>query len=662
MFGRQGDTSHRSSASKASRLDHEQDALFAAAERKELAAQKFDEWVRFKDSFDRGLALFAKLDAGHCEGEEAWKKVAVILAAIDRSLGIDLNVAIRNVKRDGSTKAKAGPQSMYDAFKKWSMFGHTFTFVKLTAAEVESLGAATRQFLEPDGDDDGNESATVLPSLKYHFPPPPARRGLRTRPMTDDQKAMNAIFLRRIRAGWVAANREMREQVAKYVEDAETTYQRKRRKALGLSDAPINANGDRSSSRKGGRGGEEGGATEESKDGNEKGGAESKEETKEDSEEKDEERGVGGRGGDSKDGDEKERAGRKTSSRDTAAADETEVLPELSLAGLDSYRYGEEEDDDRGLQARRTRYMDAGLVAVGIRRLSELLEEDIDTRKKKENEARLEKEEDARRAHEGWTRVKDTRRFRIPDEEAFRPGGVWKPPRFDFSGGKGLVRPNKNLIASTTLDIMRGQGMKYAHAISDARQGVEGDLEKSKRQIKRHKETVSRERNVRAAARRTEKVEAFRGWSRLKAVKEAAVRCLQDIDPPPSERGSDKREKERWLEVGRALKSVDARLLSDWTAWARGNFPPAHCQAVWDALEPRSCDTHSTSYSATRETFLKLLRPGVDYREAFHKVVRRRLRKAGAGSGQRFDDNDKLESEDLVLSRRCSREGLMDSL
>lgn len=46
-------------------------------------------------------------------------------------------------------------------------------------------------------------------------------------------------------------------------------------------------------------------------------------------------------------------------------------------------------------------------------------------------------------------------------------------------------------------------------------------------------------------------------------------------------------------------------------------------KAVWDALKPRSCDTHSTSYSATRETFLKLLRPGVDYREAFHKVTRR---------------------------------------
>lgn len=42
---------------------------------------------------------------------------------------------------------------------------------------------------------------------------------------------------------------------------------------------------------------------------------------------------------------------------------------------------------------------------------------------------RLEKKEEAQRAHEGWTRVKDNRRFRLPDEQAFRPGGTWKPPR-----------------------------------------------------------------------------------------------------------------------------------------------------------------------------------------------------------------------------------------
>lgn len=58
---------------------------------------------------------------------------------------------------------------------------------------------------------------------------------------------------------------------------------------------------------------------------------------------------------------------------------------------------------------------------------------------------------------------------------------------------------------------------------------------------------VAQERSVRAAARRTEKVEAFRGWSRLKAIKEAAVRCLQDIDAP--EKAAERGSKERWLEV-----------------------------------------------------------------------------------------------------------------
>lgn len=50
---------------------------------------------------------------------------------------------------------------MYDAFKKWTLLGHTFTFVKLTPEEVKSLGAATRQFLEPEGDGDDSKTASV---------------------------------------------------------------------------------------------------------------------------------------------------------------------------------------------------------------------------------------------------------------------------------------------------------------------------------------------------------------------------------------------------------------------------------------------------------------------------------------------------------------------
>lgn len=49
-------------------------------------------------------------------------------------------------------------------------------------------------------------------------------------------------------------------------------------------------------------------------------------------------------------------------------------------------RFEDDEQEDKGaFQARKTRFMDAGLSALGIRRLNELLEEDEDNRKKKEN-------------------------------------------------------------------------------------------------------------------------------------------------------------------------------------------------------------------------------------------------------------------------------------
>jgi hypothetical protein len=104
--------------------------------------------------------------------QESWKKVAVALAAIDRSLGIDLEVAM-GLKRsnasnsasrllapaDGSAldsssptaspsklKSRAGPQSMFDAFKKWTMEHHTFSYVVLTDAEMATLSDGMSPF------------------------------------------------------------------------------------------------------------------------------------------------------------------------------------------------------------------------------------------------------------------------------------------------------------------------------------------------------------------------------------------------------------------------------------------------------------------------------------------------------------------------------------
>lgn len=82
---------------------------------------------------------------------------------------------------------------------------------------------------------------------------------------------------------------------------------------------------------------------------------------------------------------------------------------------------------------------------------------------------------------------------------------------------------------------------------------------------------MAQERTVRAAARRTDKAEAFRGWSRLKAVKEAAVRCLQDIDTP--DKAAEGGSKECWLEVSDGeirKKVVGGGRLKVWTVCKRG--------------------------------------------------------------------------------------------
>lgn len=104
MFGQRegGAAWHHRSAS--SRRDHEEDQLLAAVERKELAAQKFDEWVRFKDSFDRGLALFAKLNSSHCEVCLCWFGLARHHAQSDCCCAVVGRIAsIRNLNRSSPT-------------------------------------------------------------------------------------------------------------------------------------------------------------------------------------------------------------------------------------------------------------------------------------------------------------------------------------------------------------------------------------------------------------------------------------------------------------------------------------------------------------------------------------------------------------------------------
>lgn len=504
--------------------------------------QHFEEWVAWKDRFDRGLALFGELDSSRGETEKEWMEVAVALAAIDRSLGIDMEDALSG---KGGGKGRAGPQSMFDAFKKWTMESHTFVDVKLSESELTSVSEAVLELMEEEG---------VMPALQYTYPPEPPRRGLKSRPLSVDQKATNAIFLRRLRAGWKEANKEMRRQMAHAIEDAETIFR--------LKKNPHSKSATRRSS-------------------------EAKEQDGEDEEKKE---------------------------------DEEDEPP---LAKLNAY------ERDQGFRDRKEKYTYNALDAMGVRRLAAWLEEDEDRLKERDRLREMDRVEEARRAHESWAKRKDELRIKLPQRPATaipQPGGEWQPPRFDFSSGKGLVRPNKVKFASTTIDLMRSSGAKYAYAMGQGRQGMEGDLEKCKRQAARWRADHKAKQRRRDEEREEGRRKAFEEWSQQKSLTDRTLTELKFVDPPTG--ASDV---SQWLEVGQALKRVDGRLLRDFVHWTGSAFSAAHCQMVWDALPPVACDTHSLAYSALRETFLKLLKPGINYREAFERMTRRK-RKSEEGA------------------------------
>lgn len=143
---------------------------------------------------------------------------------------------------------------------------------------------------------------------------------------------------------------------------------------------------------------------------------------------------------------------------------------------------------------------------------------------------------------------------------------------------------------------------------------------------------------------------AFEEWSVLKSNREQAIKALALVPPPNMEFNDDpsrivdasavapnctlsREQLENCIEIGQLLKRVDRTLFTEWFTWA--NSDPAALARVknpvdaqkaisfnfattlWDFFEPRACDMHSAISSQVRETFQKLLRPGLDFRAAF---------------------------------------------
>jgi hypothetical protein len=242
----------------------------------------------------------------------------------------------------------------------------------------------------------------------------------------------------------------------------------------------------------------------------------------------------------------------------------------------------------------------------------------------------------------------------------------------------------------TTAELMAGSGLKYAHATRRGNQGQDGDLEKSRKKLLdfgfvdkanievdpeegisvryAYQKALEENETLNELKRMHDKTEsesgkAFDEWYRLKGLKDTALKYLSAIDSPvlPDEEGnmlSSTRAESKGatktivtkgpiiddcIAVGKALKKVDRSLLPDWTKWCAGVIPAFQCTVLWDHFYPMACDIHGVLGSQVRETFLRILKPGLNFKETFKNFAERKLQRLEQVEGMEYRGEDRVK-------------------
>lgn len=621
-----------------------------------MAARPFDTWVKRKDHFERGCKLLTQLDDERADDAEKWFAVTVALAAIDRAIEPDdendynNGIAWQKPERQQQSRrrpiqrhngpaldgARSSPKSMYEVWRKWTIDMHTFTDVRLTSEEEDTLSQALKENAYED------KGHVVLPTLRYVKPSKPHNRSVLPKPLSADQLAQNKIFLGRCRSEWRNACREMRVRLGKYLSS------------------------------------------------------------------------VGGGVGPSE----------------------------------------------------RARATICGLRILGVVQLAKWVEEDVDTAARKKKEDDLEREDQAKMTHAAFVKKKNTTVVRMRETDAEKQAPP--PPRFDLSMNKsgpksltiagsskkagGPVRPRYTRAATTTIDLLRGSGMRVVHALDRGSRGLEGDLERCRRKLledgyvhpqnfddpskiepakdefdvsrigdvaRRYVRPRVNERRQRCATAKHE----YQKWSAAKKGREEALKCLSLLEPPflVARRDSMDAALEYWRRVGALLKAVDGSLLHDWIAWSQlgttatksggatksawaatstspgivsslcegsqaqslaaatgvsgGTFDwapagscasPASSGMCWCAFAPRGCDVQRSlscgGVSPLRAALLRVLKSGIDFTIPFNRLGRWLAKQTEADYESGGDGEDGTSSVmqlwvGATELRRCLRDG-----
>ena len=199
-----------------------------------------------------------------------------------------------------------------------------------------------------------------------------------------------------------------------------------------------------------------------------------------------------------------------------------------------------------------------------------------------------------------------------------------------------------------------------------------------------------------------ESAKAYEEWSDMKSNREQAIKSLNLVPFPELEnRGGDGVGYESSvsnalcllseysladvIEIGGLLKKVDRTLFTEWYHWCNSQsnndtdaktklsanvtasaavatttsstpkkaISYQFASALWDYFEPQACDVHSSVSSQVRDTFMKLLRPGFDYKAAFHQHAEKLWRRKVARSEYELDPEEKEKMiSNIALGRK----------
>ena len=260
----------------------------------------------------------------------------------------------------------------------------------------------------------------------------------------------------------------------------------------------------------------------------------------------------------------------------------------------------------------------------------------------------------------------------------------------------------------TTAELMAGSGLKYAHATRRGGQGLPGDLELSRKKLiesgfvdksnievdpdegisknyayqkmLEENETLQELKKIQDK-NQAQSGKAFDQWLVLKGMKDQALKYLSNVPPPVLQQEDyesrvgivaeskasgpmktviyNAPEVDICIEVGKALKRVDRGLLSEWIRWSTHLIPAHNATVLWDSFYPVACDVHSILGSQVRESFLRILKPGLDFKEAFKQFAGRKLRRREASENR---DYNKEERDEFIRQTKLGRKDMTQLL